>query len=338
MEAREKIADLRSRIFEVTSENFNDLALEVYRYQYEQNDLYGRYCRAMNGTPEQVQNIYQIPYLPIAFFKTEQVKTGTWEPAAIFESSGTTGEQTSKHYVKDLNLYEESFFKGFNNFFEPPSEWCILALLPSYLERKNSSLVYMADKLIDASHHADSGFYLDEFEKLAATLKENEAAKKPALLLGVTFALLDFAEKFPMPLHHTIIMETGGMKGRKEEMTREEVHAILKKQFELAEIYSEYGMTELMSQAYSYGHGIFSGQPWLKILLRKEDDPKDVCDQNNMQGFKAKGVVNMIDLANLHSCAFIATDDLGRLFIDGRFELLGRLDNADLRGCSQLTL
>ncbi|HUR65653.1 MAG TPA: hypothetical protein VMZ03_04825, partial [Chitinophagaceae bacterium] len=249
----------------------------------------------------------------------------------IFESSGTSSSSNSQHYVKDLGLYEESFTRGFELAYGPIHEYCILALLPSYLKRKNSSLVHMAGKLIRLSGRHQSGFYLDEWDKLDRTLNELETSGQRTLLLGVTFALLDFAEKCPRPLKHTMIMETGGMKGRKKEMIREEVHAVLKKAFDTTSIHSEYGMTELLSQAYSKGEGIFTCPPWMRILIRDEEDPFLVRSQG-------AGTINVIDLANIYSCAFIATDDAGKLYSNGSFEVVGRVDGSDLRGCSLLTV
>jgi hypothetical protein len=300
-----------------------------------------------------VDTINKIPFLPISFFKTHTIQTTEFTPAVIFESSGTTqtvnlphrstprssaeGRQAaSKHLVKDILVYNESFLKCFDLFYGKPSDWCILGLLPSYLERKNSSLVMMVDELVKQSNHPQSGFYLNEFDKLSATLTELEKQKKQTLLIGVTFALLDFAEQYPQSLQHTTIMETGGMKGRKKEMTRQQVHEILSKAFQTKNIHSEYGMTELLSQAYSKGNGIFNCPPWMKVLVREEDDPLTVHDKGENKIIS--GAINIIDLANIYSCSFIATEDAGKLYKDGSFEVLGRLDNTDIRGCSLLSL
>jgi hypothetical protein len=237
----------------------------------------------------------------------------------------------SRHYINDLLLYEESFLKGFEMFYGPVTDYCILGLLPSYLERENSSLVYMVDKLVEKSGHPQSDFYLDEYEKLSSTIVELERKKQKALLIGVTFALLDFAEQFPIPLQYTTIMETGGMKGRRKEMIREELHTVLKNAFAIDSIHSEYGMTELLSQAYSRGDGIFKTPPWMKILARDEEDPLLVKQTGS-------GIINVIDLANIHSCSFIATDDAGKIYEDVSFEVLGRVDGSDLRGCSLLVV
>ena len=279
-----------------------------------------------------IKLVENIPFLPIGFFKTQMVCTGEFEPALVFESSGTTQTINSRHFVKDASLYTHSFNKAFELFYGPAQDWCILALLPAYLERQNSSLVMMAEELIKKSAHPESGFYLYDHDKLAEVLQQLEAKRQQTILIGVTFALLDFAEQFPMPLQHTVIMETGGMKGRKEEMIREQVHELLKKAFGLKMIHSEYGMTELLSQAYSKGAGLFHCPPWMKVLIREEDDPFAVKKD------AGTGVLNIIDLANVYSCAFIATDDAARLHADGSFEVLGRVDNSDIRGCSLLAV
>ncbi|MEO5890223.1 MAG: acyl transferase [Ferruginibacter sp.] len=322
-------------IFTANNENFSSLALDVFRFQHEKNPVYRQYCDILKIDADTIDNILQIPFLPISFFKSHQVVTTEFDAVAIFESSGTTQTVNSRHYVKDTNLYEKSFNKAFQLFYGAPADWCIIALLPSYLERKNSSLVMMADKLIQQSTHPQSGFYLNEWDKLQTTLNQLEIAGQKTLLLGVTFALLDFAERFPVQLHNTTIMETGGMKGRREEMTRQQVHGILENGFNIKYIHSEYGMTELLSQAYSAGEGIFNCPPWMKILLREEDDPFSV--QTTTTG-TTSGVINVIDLANIYSCSFIATEDAGKLYGDGSFEILGRIDNTDIRGCSLLAL
>jgi hypothetical protein len=306
--------------------------LELFRFQYRHNELYRRYTDTIHTDPVQVKLVEQIPFLPISFFKTHQITTGVFEPEAVFESSGTTQTTNSRHLVKKLDIYRQSFRIAFERFYGPVNDWCILALLPAYLERQHSSLVLMADDLIKQSAHPDSGFYLYNFSQLAEKLRTLEASGQKTLLLGVTFALLDFAESFPLSLQHTVIMETGGMKGRKREMIREEVHEVLTQAFGVAQIHSEYGMTELLSQAYSKGNGLFECPPWMKILLREEDDPLQV------QANQARGVINVIDLANIYSCSFIATDDAGKLYPDGTFEVLGRVDNSDIRGCSLMAV
>lgn len=327
---------LADKIFTAHKENFNGISLEIFRFQYEYNKLYRQYCDTLNIDPGKIAGIEQIPFLPIPFFKTHQVFTTEFEAEVIFESSGTTQSINSRHYVKETVIYQKSFNEAFRLFYGDPASWCIIALLPSYLERNNSSLVMMADQLIQQTGHPNSGFYLNEFEKLHSTLNELERLEQKTLLIGVTFALLDFAEQYPIHLQHTTIMETGGMKGRREELTRQQVHKILSHTFQLPAIHSEYGMTELLSQAYSPGSGIFHCPPWMKILLREEDDPFAVHAPGGTQTLN--GAVNIIDLANIYSCSFIATEDAGRLHPDGSFEILGRLDNTDIRGCSLLAL
>lgn len=266
----------------------------------------------------------------------------------IFESSGTTASEPSRHLVKDPGIYETSFLESFELFYGPVDQYCILGLLPSYLERSHSSLVYMVNRLIHESGHPESGFYLQEFEKLRSVLEELEKKAQPAILFGVSFALLDFAQGNPIPLKHTIIIETGGMKGRRKEMIREELHQVLKEKFSLNTIHSEYGMTELLSQAYSSGNGIFHCPPWMRVCIRDEDDPlrvhgpwsivhspnSTVFSQQSSVNSQQSGLINIIDLANIYSCSFISTDDAGKLYPDGSFEVLGRADNSDLRGCS----
>lgn len=309
---------------------FEDLALKVFRYQAQNIDTYRKFIEYLEIEPEQVDNIYDIPFLPIEFFKTniilDQELTGL---ETIFSSSGTTGMQTSKHYVPDLSWYNKSYEKAFEQFYGNIEDYIIIALLPSYLERDGSSLIYMCDHLIRRSNDERSGFYLNEFEKIKSIVQENNGEKK-ILLIGVTFALLDFAEQFPFEMHNTIIMETGGMKGRRKELLREEVHAILSSAFKIKHIHSEYGMTELLSQAYSNGEGKFKTPPWMKILIRDTSDPFTYVKNEKTGG------INIIDLANIHSCSFIATQDLGKIYADNRFEVIGRFDNSDIRGCNLL--
>ena len=324
------------KIFSVGSAGFEELALETFRFQYEHNLVYQQFCKALKTRVENIAGIQQIPFLPISFFKTHNVITTAFVPEVTFESSGTSQMVKSRHRVKTLEIYEKSFGTAFRMFYGDPSEWCIIALLPSYLERKNSSLVLMAEKLIQESNHEQSGFYLNEYKKLNTTLQSLEEQKQKTLLIGVTFALLDFAEQFPMALKYTTIMETGGMKGRREEITRHEVHGILTSKFNVNGIHSEYGMTELLSQAYSFSNGIFNCPPWMKVLIREEDDPLAVYGPDELNVLR--GAINVIDLANIYSCSFIAADDAGKLYPDGSFEILGRLDNSDIRGCSLMAL
>ncbi len=314
--------------------DFGVAALELFRYQHTSNSFYRQYCDMLHIDPAAVTSVTNIPYLPITFFKSQIVLTApaTANTAAIiFESSGTTGEIPSRHYVHDKQVYEQSLLAGFREFYGDPADYTILALLPSYLERSNASLVYMARTLMEVSKAAENGFYINEWEQLHNSLLALVAAGRKTLLLGVTFALLDFAEAFPMQLSHTIVMETGGMKGRKAEMTRDEVHDLLKKQFGLPAIHSEYGMTELLSQAYSTGEGVFKSTGTMQVLVRDINDPLDVFTTGS-------GAINVIDLANIHSCAFIATEDMGIIAADGTFRVLGRMDHSALRGCSLMSV
>ncbi|MCW3106014.1 MAG: acyl transferase [Segetibacter sp.] len=323
--------EIVNNILSVSPLTFKEHALKTFQFQYANNAVYKHWVDALGINIEEIKELSHIPFLPVSFFKTHKVVTSDFEPQIIFESSGTTGTINSRHFIKDLNLYTQSFTEGFRKFYGDPTEWCIIGLLPSYLERKGSSLIMMVEELIKLTAHKESGFYLYEFEKLARVLTKLEANKQKTLLIGVTFALLDFAEQFPMELKYTTIMETGGMKGRRKEMVREEVHGILQKQLQVSAVHSEYGMTELLSQGYSFGEGIFNTVPWMKVLVRDEDDPLLIMN-------KGRGLINVIDLANIYSCSFIATDDVGRIFEDGSFEVLGRRDNSDIRGCSLMVM
>lgn len=316
------------KIFDLDPDGFQGLALDIFRYQYERNPIYRSYCAQIGRSPDDIREIEQIPFLPISFFKTHRVVTGEFTPELVFQSSGTTGMTRSTHHVKEASFYETSYTRGFESTYGPVSGKRILGLLPSYLEQGDSSLVYMVQGLIRDSGHPESGFYLNDHERLKDTLQKGG----PTILIGVTYALLDFAGRFSFPLKETIVMETGGMKGRREELTRMEVHERLKQAFSLEKIHSEYGMTELLSQAYSQSEGIFACPPWMRVLLREEEDPLTVKKN------PGNGVLNIIDLANLYSCSFIATEDAGRLRQDGTFEVLGRMDNSDIRGCSLLAL
>ncbi len=323
--------EIVNNIFSVSPYTFHRQALNTFRYQYAENKVYRQWVNTLHTNIDEVRQICQIPFLPVSFFKTHNVVLGSFVPEVIFESSGTTGTVNSRHAVKELAIYIKSFTEGFKKFYNDPAEWCIIGLLPSYLERKGSSLILMVEELIKLSGNSKSGFYLNEFEKLANVLQELEAQKQKTLLIGVTFALLDFAEQFPMQLKNTVVLETGGMKGRRKEMIREEVHSFLQKQFGVPAIHSEYGMTELLSQGYSFGNGLFNTVPWMKVLVRDEDDPLLVSE-------KGKGLINVIDLANVYSCSFIATDDVGTIYEDKSFEMLGRRDNSDIRGCSLMVI
>ncbi len=314
-------------------DDFPQRALALFRRQAAENVLYRDWCQALGCAPEKVTTLTQIPFLPISFFKSHGVVTGDWAapPEIIFTSSGTTGTVNSRHLVRDKAIYEQSLLQGFEQFYGPPADWTFLALLPSYLERGGSSLVYMAEVLMRESRQAGNGFFLHDFESLANELAAGEQAGRKTLLLGVTYALLDFAEAFPQRLQHITIMETGGMKGRKREILREEVHDLLKAAFGVSEVHSEYGMTELLSQAYAPAGGIFFPSSTLRAFVADINDPLTVQSAGT-------GVLCFIDLSNEDSCAFIATEDLGRVFEDGSFEVLGRMDHSALRGCSLLAL
>jgi phenylacetate-coenzyme A ligase PaaK-like adenylate-forming protein len=317
------------RIFGISNEEqFQELALEVFRYQAAENPVYKAYLDHLGKTHVSPKTLEEIPFLPIEFFKKHRVVTGKHEHEVIFESSGTTGDDTSKHYVCDLNIYKHSLTATFKLFYGDPSRYCILALLPSYLERKNSSLVYMANELISLSGHPDSGFYLDDYKRLIDQLKKLQKENHPILLLGVSFALLDLAEQYPLDLKNTIVMETGGMKGRREELTRQELHEELCLAFKQGAIHSEYGMTEMFSQAYSKKDGVFHTPPWMKMLIRDPYDPFSMMPEGKSGG------IDMIDLTNLYSCSFLATQDIGKLTCDEGFEVLGRFNNSDIRGCN----
>ena len=318
-------------IFSIQTEaDFVQAALQTFGYQYQHNQVYQRFCTLLGRTPDKVRQLTDIPFLPIEFFKSEAVYCGNERPTTVFTSSGTTGSQTSRHYVKDLAVYQESFRQGFADFYGNIEEYTVLALLPSYLERTGSSLITMVADLIERSGSADSGFYLNEYDLLAEKLTSLDRSGRKVLLIGVSFALLDLVETHRFQLKNTIVMETGGMKGRRKELIREELHAILCEGFGVEHIHSEYGMTELLSQAYSAGSGLYESVRWLKVLIR------DTNDALSYQRPLKTGGINLIDLANIHSCSFIATQDLGRLHPDGRFEVLGRFDNADIRGCNLL--
>ncbi len=319
------------QLFQINPDTeFNAFALKIFHYQYANNVVYHQYVNfhLKSSAIKNINHYSQIPFLPIEFFKTFDVLCKDQHIDQSFVSSGTTGELTSRHMVANLNIYEESFNKSFNLFFGNPKDYMILALLPSYLEREGSSLIYMAEKLIEQSQYSSSGFYLDNYDELIQTL--NDPNKPPTILLGVTFALLELAEKYKPDLSGVIVMETGGMKGRRKEIIREELHQILCSKFNVDQIYSEYGMTELLSQAYSTGKGIFKTPPWMKILIRDTNDPKTILSGQQSGG------INIIDLANIYSCSFIATQDLGKLYTDGSFEVLGRFDTSDIRGCNLL--
>ncbi len=317
------------KIFEIDSaEMFRQYALEIFRRQSRELPVYREFLQALNCHPADVTSLEQIPFLPVEFFKSRTILLEGKQPQAVFTSSGTQGQTTSSHPVADLKLYEESFMSAFRKFYGDPEEYCLLALLPSYLEREGSSLVYMAEKLVVATRNPESGFYLHQYEALADKLKMLKAAKKKTILLGVTYALLDLAASFPVDFPELIIMETGGMKGRRKEMVREEVHKVLCQAFGIQDVHSEYGMTELLSQAYSKGQGIFATPPWMKVMIRDIHDPFLLLPPGRT------GCINIIDLANANSCSFLATGDLGKCHTDETFEVSGRFDQAEIRGCN----
>ncbi len=321
-------------IFNIKDERtFRASALEVFYYQAKHVPVYRDYLAALRVDPSRITEVEKIPFLPIEFFKSHTVLTEDKNAKVIFESSGTSGLAPSRHFVADASLYRESFTRGFQFFYGDPGQYCILALLPSYLERKGSSLVHMMDQLIRQSGHAESGFYLDNLEELSSILKKRKLDRQATLLVSVSFALLDLAESFAMELgSHIILMETGGMKGRRLEMVRTELHEQLKEAFGVKNIHSEYGMTELLSQAYSSGEGRFYSPPWMKILIRDPNDPFSLLCAGQSGG------INIIDLTNLYSCSFIATGDLGKAYPDGSFEVIGRFDHSDIRGCNLMVI
>jgi len=320
-------------IFNIHSEkDFEAIAFKVFKFQFEHNNVYRSFCDLLYKNPSDINSLEEIPFLPIEFFKTREILSSTEEVQKIFSSSGTTGSLTSKHLVTDLSIYEQSFNQGFNQFYGQVEDYTILALLPSYLERDGSSLIYMVDSLIKQSKKPKSGFYLDNLAELKDALIQLEAKNEKVLLIGVSFALLDLVEAHQFQLKNTLVMETGGMKGRRKELVREELHAILKQGFGVEHIHSEYGMTELLSQAYSKGNGLFECAKSMKVFTRDPEDALSILNSNKTGG------INIIDLANVNSCSFIATQDLGRVHSNGTFEIIGRFDNSDIRGCNLMAL
>ena len=307
---------------------FEKRALRLFHIQSQSCKVYNKYLDLIKVTPSKINQVEQIPFLPIEFFKSQKILSSDKTVEATFSSSGTSGQSTSKHYVSDISIYEESFLSAFKHFYGLVEDYRILALLPSYLEREGSSLVYMCDQLITKSKHPQSGFYLNNLDQLKKILQSK--TDKKTLLIGVSYALLDLVEKGPISLENTIVMETGGMKGKRKEMIREELHQKLKDGFGLQKIHSEYGMTELLSQAYSKGNGIFETPDWMRVIARSSDDPLSIL------GNGITGGLNIIDLANINSCAFVATQDLGKTLGNNKFEVLGRFDNSDVRGCNLL--
>jgi hypothetical protein len=318
------------KLWNLPADAFLETAKQIALYQAQNNPVYNRWITLSNQKLESLGQVNAIPFLPISFFKTESIFIGE-KPSTIFESSGTTQDVVSRHFVADTNLYQTSFLKCFELFYGSPSEYCIIGLLPSYLERKHSSLVYMVNALIQKSQHINSGFYLNDFEKLNTVIKQLEAQKTKTWFIGVSFALIDFSNAYEQNLKHTTVIETGGMKGRKEELSKTELHDLLKHNFGVDKIHSEYGMTELLSQAYSLGGGIFKCPAWMRVLVSDPDDPTVIK-------LKGRGLLHIIDLANIYSCCFIATEDMGEVYEDGSFQVIGRAAHSDRRGCSLLVV
>lgn len=322
-----------SEIFTIDNQaQFEEMCMRVFRHQVNNNKVYQEFIKLLGRRPDQITRVEQIPFLPIDFFKSRDILSSSQQVETVFTSSGTTGSVPSRHLVTDLSVYRKSFTLGFEHFYGRPEDYTILALLPSYLERGGSSLVFMANELIQMSSSESSGFYLNNMEELAFNLAELDRSGQKILLLGVSYALLDLIALKQFKLNNTIVMETGGMKGRRREMVREELHKELSAGFGVDQIHSEYGMTELLSQAYSHGNGIFDCPPWMKVLIRDPEDPFQLLDT------KRTGGVNVIDLANFNSCSFIATQDLGRAREGASFEIVGRFDHSDIRGCNLMAV
>ena len=323
----------RNAIFNIKNQSeFQDLALQVFNYQFNNNKVYRSFCDLLYKHPSDVKTIRDIPFLPIQFFKTHQVLSSDDEIETTFTSSGTTGSEPSRHDIIDLDIYEQSFRAGFSQFYGNVKDYIVLALLPSYMERGGSSLIYMVNDMISRSGHEKSGFYLNNLSELKNTLITLDKIGEKVLLIGVSFALLNLVETYQFNLEHTIIMETGGMKGRRKELIREELHNRLKQGFGVNTIHSEYGMTELLSQAYSSWKGIYNAPPWMHVLTRDTEDPITILSNGKTGG------LNIIDLANINSCSFIATQDLGRVYENGSFEVIGRFDHSDIRGCNLMVI
>ena len=320
-------------LFAISSQKqFEKIALKVFRFQYENNKVYREFCELLQIEKGKVKSLQQIPFLPIQFFKSHDILSSTDTVKETFTSSATTGIITSKHLITDLTLYEDSYRNAFSEFYGAIENYAVLALLPSYLERTGSSLIYMVKDLIALSNNQDSGFYLNNYDELIAKLIELDSSGQNVLLIGVTYALLDLIEQQNFQLKNTIIMETGGMKGKRKEIIREELHELLCNGFGVSSIHSEYGMTELLSQAYSLGEGIFECPNWMTVLIRDTEDALSYVEIGKTGG------INVIDLANINSCSFIATQDLGKKYPNNSFEVLGRFDNSDIRGCNLMVI
>ena len=320
-------------IFNIKNERqFSETALQIFNFQYNNNPIYGNYIKELNTDISKIKHYKDIPFLPVDFFKTHKVVSSDKNAQTVFRSSGTTGMTRSEHHIIDLKIYEESFLRTFNLFYGKPEEYVFSALLPSYSEQGSSSLIYMMQKLMHLSNKPENNFYLYNHQELFEKLNELENRRQKTILFGVSFALLDFFEEFKIKLRNTTIIETGGMKGRKKEIVREELHKIIKKATGLKHIHSEYGMTELLSQAYAKTENKYQAPPWMKILIRDANDPFSYLEKNKSGG------INIIDLANINSCSFIETKDLGKLHNDNSFEILGRFDNSDIRGCNLMVI
>jgi hypothetical protein len=317
-------------LWTLSNDQFLPTCKKVFHWQVQHNPVYKQWVNLIAKDEKTPEAMNQIPFLPISFFKTHDIFVGD-QPTTLFESSGTTQDVVSKHWVSNTAIYEESFLQCFQLFYGAPTDYCVIGLLPSYLERSHSSLVYMVNELIKQSNHVDSGFYLDDFASLDKALKKLEFQKQKVWLIGVSFALIDFSLAYPQQLNNTIVIETGGMKGRKQELTKVELHTLLAAQLGTQKIHSEYGMTELLSQAYSHGDGFFTCPPWMKVLVSDADDPTILKSIG-------RGVLHIIDLANIYSCSFIATQDMGEISEDGSFQVLGRMDASDRRGCSLMVV
>jgi phenylacetate-coenzyme A ligase PaaK-like adenylate-forming protein len=320
-----------NKLFSIqTTTDFEKFALAVFKHQAKNSLVYRQFLSHLNIDIDSIKSTNEIPFLPIQFFKSHKIISNSDSVEQVFSSSGTTGKLTSKHYVTNISIYEKSYIIAFEYFYGSVEDYTILALLPSYLERDGSSLIYMVNSLIKKSKNPKSGFYLDNLSELKNTLTDLDNSGEKILLIGVSFALLDLVEKHRFKLKNTIIMETGGMKGRRKELIRSELHSKLKKGFGVVNIHSEYGMTELLSQAYSTGNGVFNTPPWMKVLIRDTEDALQLLP------YQKTGGINIIDLANINSCSFIATQDLGKTYANGTFDVLGRFDHSDIRGCNLL--
>jgi hypothetical protein len=323
----------REEIFNVKSEqDFNTRAIELFHYQFEQNLIYRDFVNTLSINPSSIKHFENIPFLPISFFKTQKIITGYRDPVMVFLSSGTSGMERSRHYITDVSVYIRSLLKGFEFFYGIPSGYKIFGLVPDPVKNPDSSLAFMVNLLMETAHPGEKYFFMDDFYSLNEKIQLFGKSQKKILLIGLTSALIDFSEQFSSGYKDLIVMETGGMKGKRKELIREELHALLCHQFCMAEIHSEYGMTELLTQAYSKGNGIFSSPLWMKVLIRDTNDPLTLLKPGQTGG------INVIDLANFNSCSFIATNDLGKLHKDQQFEVLGRFDHSDIRGCNLMAL